>query len=105
VVFAEWQVGQLVWSMLWFTLFFVWIWMFVRVFSDIIRSRDLSGWARAMWVLAVLILPIAGVLAYVVVRGDQMAENYAGGRASMRPGRPRVMVNDSASQAMVGRVG
>src|SRR5215203_3585789 len=75
--------------MLWFTLFFVWIWMFVRVFSDILRSRDLSGWARAMWVLAVLILPIVGVLAYVVVRGDQMAENYAGGRASRGPGRPR----------------
>jgi hypothetical protein len=43
---AEFGTGQLFWSMLWFFLFVIWIWLLIVVFSDIFRSRDLSGWAK-----------------------------------------------------------
>ena len=47
---AEFGTGQVFWSMLWFFLFFIWIWLLIAVFSDIFRSHDLSGWGKALWV-------------------------------------------------------
>src|SRR4051794_12544965 len=41
--------GQVFWSMLWFFLFFIWIWLLISVFSDIFRSHDLGGGAKALW--------------------------------------------------------
>jgi len=46
MVFAEWQVGQVLWSMIWFTMFFLWIWVVVTVFMDIFRSQDMGGFAK-----------------------------------------------------------
>ena len=43
LVAAEWGTGQVFWSMLWFFMFFIWIWLLIIVFSDIFRSHDLSG--------------------------------------------------------------
>ena len=37
-MFATWQVGQVVWSILWFTLFFMWIWLVISIFADILRK-------------------------------------------------------------------
>ena len=65
-------VGQVLYSILWFFLFFTVIWLMVSVFIDIFRSDDLKGWAKALWVLLVLVLPLIGVLAYFIVRGDKM---------------------------------
>ena len=45
MMLAEWGVGQVLWSMLWFFLFFIWIWLLIAVFADIFRSRDLGGGA------------------------------------------------------------
>ena len=41
---AEFGTGQVFWSMLWFFMFFIWIWLLIIVFSDIFRSHDLGGW-------------------------------------------------------------
>ena len=46
----EWHVGQVFWSLLWFTLFFIWIWLLIVVFADIFRSHDLGGFAKFLWV-------------------------------------------------------
>lgn len=61
-------------TMLWFFLFVVWIWLLITVYSDIFRSDDLSGVAKAAWVVFVLLLPYIGVLAYLIVRGSKMQE-------------------------------
>jgi len=63
---------DLFWAMLWFYLFFIWIWLLIRIFGDIFRSPDLSGWAKALWTLFVVVVPLLGVLIYVIARGDQM---------------------------------
>ena len=44
----------------------------VSIFIDIFRSHDLKGWAKALWVMLVLVVPLIGILAYFVVRGDKM---------------------------------
>jgi hypothetical protein len=62
------------WTMLEFFLWVVWIWLLVWVFIDIFRSHDLSGWAKALWVLFVVILPFLGVLVYLIARGGKMHE-------------------------------
>ena len=62
------------WSILIFFLWVVWIWLLIWVFIDIFRSQDLSGWAKALWVLFVVILPYLGVLVYLIARGGKMHE-------------------------------
>jgi Short C-terminal domain/Phospholipase_D-nuclease N-terminal len=61
-------------TMLWIFLFIIWIWLLIIVFSDIFRSRDLSGWGKALWVLGIIILPWLGVLIYLIARGGKMHE-------------------------------
>ena len=48
---ADFGTGQVFWSFLWFFMFFIWIWLLIIVFSDVFRSHDLSGWAKALWVI------------------------------------------------------
>lgn len=62
------------WTMLWFFLFFIWIWLLITIFVDIFRSHDLSGWAKAGWVIFVIILPLLGILFYLIFRGSSMHE-------------------------------
>ena len=72
---AEFGTGQVFLSMLWFFLFFIWIWLLIVVFSDLFRSHDLNGWAKAFWVIGIIILPYLGVLLYLIIRGHKMAEH------------------------------
>lgn len=65
---------DLFWAMLWFYLFFIWLMLLFRIFGDIFRSDDLSGWAKAFWIVLVIVLPLFGVLVYVITRGKSMAE-------------------------------
>ena len=62
------------WTMLEFFLFFVWIWLLIIVFGDIFRSRDLGGFAKALWVIFVIVIPLLGVLVYLIARGGGMQE-------------------------------
>ncbi|MEO1056746.1 MAG: SHOCT domain-containing protein [Actinomycetota bacterium] len=71
---VEWGTGQVLWSIIWLFLFVLWIWMLIFLFGDIIRSDDLSGWAKALWVLFIIVLPFIGILAYLIVRGGSMAD-------------------------------
>jgi hypothetical protein len=65
-------VGEVVFTLLWVCALFIQLWLMVSIFIDVFRSDDLSGWARAGWVLLVIVLPIIGILAYLIVRGDRM---------------------------------
>ncbi len=61
-------------TMLIFFGFVVWIWLLVIVFGDIFRSHDIGGFAKALWVLFVIFLPLVGVLVYLIARGGKMQE-------------------------------
>jgi ABC-type multidrug transport system fused ATPase/permease subunit len=62
------------WTMLEFFVFFAWIWLLIIIFGDIFRSRDLGGFAKALWVLFVVVVPFLGVLVYLIARGGSMHE-------------------------------
>jgi hypothetical protein len=70
-----WGVGQVLWSMIWFTLFFIWIWLLIVVFADIFRSHDLGGFAKFLWVIFIVIVPYLGVFVYLIARGHKMSEH------------------------------
>jgi Phospholipase_D-nuclease N-terminal len=72
VLAAEWGTGQVFWSLLWFFLLFIEIWLLVIVLSDVFRSPDLSGWGKALWTVFALFLPFIGIFVYLVARGDKM---------------------------------
>ena len=69
---------SLFWTMLLFFGFVVWIWLLIVVFGDIFRSHDIGGFAKALWVLLVIFLPLIGVLIYLIARGGKMQERAAG---------------------------
>jgi hypothetical protein len=60
--------------MLWLFLFIAWIWVLIGVLGDVFRSDDMSGGAKAFWVLFIILLPWLGVLVYFIARGDSMAD-------------------------------
>ena len=62
------------WNIIEFFLWVIWIWILIMIFIDIFRSHDLSGWAKALWFLFVLLIPLIGVLVYLIVRGESMHE-------------------------------
>ena len=65
------------WTILEVFLWVVWFWILITVFIDIFRSRDLSGSAKAVWFLFVLLIPLIGVVVYLIVRGGEMHERTA----------------------------
>lgn len=62
-------------SVTWFFLWILWIMTLFHVIGDIFRSRDISGGAKAGWMIFVLFLPFLGVFAYILARGDSMAHH------------------------------
>lgn len=65
------------WLMLWFFLFVAWIWLLVSLLTDVFRSKDISGWVKALWVLFIIVLPLIGALVYLIARGSGMAKRTA----------------------------
>jgi membrane protein implicated in regulation of membrane protease activity len=62
------------WTIFEIFLWVIWFWILITVFIDIFRSRDLSGWAKALWFIFVLFIPLIGVLVYLIARGGKMHE-------------------------------
>jgi ABC-type multidrug transport system fused ATPase/permease subunit len=58
-------------------LWVIWFWILITIFIDIFRSHDLNGWEKALWFIFVLILPLLGVLVYLIARGGKMHEHAA----------------------------
>jgi hypothetical protein len=77
VVASDFGTGQVFFSMLWFFLFFIWIWLLIAVFGDIFRSHDLGGFAKFLWVVFVIVVPYFGVFVYLIARGHKMGEHAA----------------------------
>ena len=64
-------------TMLEFFLFVIWIWLLIMVFSDIFRSHDLGGWAKALWSIFIIVIPFLGVFVYLIARGGSMHDRAA----------------------------
>ncbi|MDI9885486.1 MULTISPECIES: SHOCT domain-containing protein [Streptomyces] len=62
------------WTVMWIFLWVVWLVLLFRVFVDIFRDHEMSGWAKAAWLIFMLLIPFLGVLVYVIVRGKDMGK-------------------------------
>ena len=65
------------WDILIFFAWVIYIWIAITVLVDVFRRRDISGWAKAAWVIFVIVLPYIGVLAYLIFNHDGMADRSA----------------------------
>jgi ABC-type multidrug transport system fused ATPase/permease subunit len=86
------------WSMFMFFLWIIWIWILIMVFIDIFRSHDLGGFAKALWFLFVLFIPLLGVLVYLIARGGKMHE-HAVQQAQQQDRQFRQAVQEAAASS------
>jgi predicted membrane channel-forming protein YqfA (hemolysin III family) len=72
---TEWSFGSVLWAMV---VFFFWvaaIWLFIALFTDIFRRDDLSGWAKAGWIILMFVVPFLGALIYIIARPKMTAQD------------------------------
>jgi hypothetical protein len=98
VLADDFGTGQVFWSMLWFFMFFIWIWLLITVFADIFRSHDLGGFAKTIWVFFVIFLPYLGVFVYLIARGHKMHE-HAVQAAQAQDAAARAYIQQAAGTA------
>ncbi|GAB2984268.1 SHOCT domain-containing protein [Amycolatopsis acidiphila] len=83
-------------TMLWFFLWVLWLVLLFRVFGDLFRDDELSGWAKTGWTIFVCVLPFLGVLIYLIARGRGMGDREYQ-RARQRDQAFRAYVRDAAA--------
>jgi len=74
VMAADYPFADVLWSMIIFFFWVIWIWIVITVLVDVFRRSDIGGWAKAAWVVFVVILPWLGVLIYLIAQHDGMRE-------------------------------
>jgi hypothetical protein len=74
VIAASYPFLNVLWDILIFFAWVIFIWIAITVLIDVFRRHDISGWAKAAWVVFVVILPWIGVLTYLIVNHTGMAE-------------------------------
>jgi Short C-terminal domain/Phospholipase_D-nuclease N-terminal len=71
---ADYPFLDVLWTLLIFFAWVIWFWILITVFADLFRRHDISGWSKALWVVFLIILPFIGVLIYLIVNGQGMAD-------------------------------
>jgi Short C-terminal domain/Phospholipase_D-nuclease N-terminal len=71
---ADYPFIDVFWSMIIFFFWVIWIWIVITVLIDVFRRDDIGGFAKALWVIFVVILPWLGVLIYLIVEHDGMRD-------------------------------
>jgi hypothetical protein len=74
VVASNYPFLDVLWTMLVFFAWVIWFWLLIVVFGDIFRRRDMGGWSKALWSVFIIVLPFLGVLIYLGVNGNSMAD-------------------------------
>ena len=74
MVAADYPFLDVLWTMIVIFAWVIWFWLLITVFADLFRRHDTSGWAKAGWVVLVIVLPFVGVLIYLIANGSGMAE-------------------------------
>jgi hypothetical protein len=77
MLIAEVGLSDLIWTTIWVFFLVMFIWVFIAIVSDLFRDHTLSGWAKAAWIVGLVVFPFLGSLVYVVARGQGMATRHA----------------------------
>ena len=77
VIAADYPFLDILWTIIIFFAWVVYIWMIVIILTDLFSRRDISGWGKAAWTVFMIVLPFVGVLSYLIVQHDGMAQRSA----------------------------
>jgi hypothetical protein len=69
---ASYPFLDVIWTMVIFFLWVAWFWMLFSVWGDVFRREDISGWAKAAWLIFTLVVPFLGVFVYLIAQGKGM---------------------------------
>ena len=70
----DYPLAGVFWTMLVIFFWVAWLMILFRVFGDLFRNKEMGGWAKALWVIFVILVPFLGVFIYLIVEGRHMAE-------------------------------
>jgi hypothetical protein len=76
-------------------MFVVWFWLLITVFRDLFRRHDVSGWVKAIWVIALIVFPYLGIFAYMITQAR--AAERSGQQAQQAREELRQVVGFSAA--------
>jgi len=79
-------------------IFVVWFWLLISVFSDLFRRHDISGWGKAIWVIALIVFPYISVFVYLISQGKGIAERNAQAAQQARDELGRVVGFSAAEE-------
>ena len=84
MLIADFTLGDALLTVLEIFLFVIYLWILITIIGDLFRDHQLSGWAKAGWILLLLVLPFLGALIYLIARGEGMRERTVREQADMR---------------------
>ena len=84
MLIADYSLGDALLTALEIFFLVVFFWILITIISDLFRDHELSGWAKAGWVLLLVILPFVGALIYLIARGEGMRERAVKEQAETR---------------------
>jgi len=87
VLATSYPLLEVFWTMLIFFAFVIWIWILITVLADLFRRHDLSGLAKVLWIIFIVVIPYLGVFVYLIAEHKGMSE--------------RAMKDQQAAQAQV----
>jgi hypothetical protein len=82
ILAADYPFMDILWTMVVFFLWVMWFWCLIIVLGDVFSRRDIGGWSKALWTTALIFVPFAGMLVYLIADGRGMAERRAKGAAA-----------------------
>ncbi len=77
MVGASYPFLDVFWTMMVFFIWVLWFWLLFTVFADVFRRHDISGWAKAGWLIFTILVPFLGVFVYLITQSKGMADRNA----------------------------
>jgi hypothetical protein len=66
------------WLLIWSFFFVMYLMLLFQIIGDLLRDRELGGFAKALWAIALIVVPFLSAVVYLIARGGGMAERQAG---------------------------
>jgi len=75
---------SIIWIVVWSFLFIAYLMIFFRIITDLFSDHEVSGWVKAIWIIALIFVPFLTALIYLFTRGKGMAERQMGRMREMQ---------------------
>ena len=97
---ADFSVGEFLLWLVWIFLFVIWFWILITIFADLFRRHDISGWAKAAWIIFIVVFIWLGVLVYLISQGHGMAERNVEQAKAQQEQLRQIVGTSSADELM-----